>query len=83
MHRRWSKIPTGLLISSLLTLSFMSLAAAATDQFGTQKGDEGTRTFKATEHPHYSEQFHLSGQKATRIGDVNDRTPWNHLDYAA
>jgi hypothetical protein len=75
MHRRKSKIPTGLLISSFLTLSFMSLPAAATDQFGTPNGDEGTCIFKATEHPRCSRQFHLSGQKATLIGGVNDRTP--------
>jgi len=82
MHRRWSKIPTRLLILSFLTLSLLSLPAAAADQFGTPKGDEGTRIFKATEHPHYSGQFHLSGQKATLIGSTQDRAPWDHLDYA-
>ena len=80
MHRRWSRITTCLLSLSFLTLSLISLPAAAIDQFGTPKGDEGTRIFKATEHPHYSGQFHLSGQKATLIGSVNDPAPWDHLD---
>ena len=82
MHRRWNIITTCLLSLSFLTLSLMSLPAAAADQFGTPKGDEGTRIFKATEHPHYSGQFHLSGQKATLIGSTQDRAPWDHLDYA-
>ena len=82
MHSRWSKTSTRLLISLFLTLSLLSLQAAAADQFGTPKGDEGTRIFNATEHPHYSGQFHLSGQKATLIGSMQDRAPWDHLDYA-
>ncbi|MBH0183708.1 MAG: hypothetical protein HP490_19065, partial [Nitrospira sp.] len=56
--------------------------AAVAQQFGTPKGDEGTRIFKATEHPHYSGQFHLSGQKAILIGSMKDEAPWDHLDYA-
>ncbi|MEQ1714755.1 MAG: hypothetical protein ABL907_02005 [Hyphomicrobium sp.] len=82
MHTRWSRIATHLLISSFLTLSLISLPAIAIGQFGTPKGDEGTRIFKATEHPHYSGQFHLSGLKATLIGSMQDRAPWDHLDYA-
>ena len=37
---------------------------------------------KPTEHPYYSGQFHLSGQKTTLIGSMDDRAPWDHLDYA-
>ncbi len=82
MRSRWSRITTCLLALSFLTLSLMSLPATATGQFGTPKGDEGTRVFRATEHPQYSGQFHLSGQKATLIGNMQDPTPWDHLDYA-
>jgi hypothetical protein len=82
MHSRWSRITVSLLISSLLTLSLISLPTSATGQFGTPKEDEGTRIFKATEHPHHSGQFHLSGQKTTLIGSMQDRAPWDHLDYA-
>jgi len=46
-----------------VTVSGLSTSPAAeVAQFGTPKGDEGTRIFKATEHPHYSGQFHLKGQ---------------------
>ncbi|MBI3356896.1 MAG: hypothetical protein HY038_09030 [Nitrospirae bacterium] len=82
MHTRWDTITVRLLGPSLLTLMLLAVHAAATGQFGTPKGDEGMRIFKATEHPYYSGQFHLSGQKAILIGSVNDRTPWDHLDYA-
>ena len=82
MHRRWSKITTCLLSLSFLTVLLISLPTSAVGQFGTPKGDEGTRIFKATEHQHYSGQFHLSGQRTTLIGSVNDRAPWDHLDYA-
>lgn len=51
-------------------------------QFGTPKGTEGTRIFKAPEHPFYSGQFHLSGGKATLVGRMSDVAPWDHLDYA-
>ena len=51
-------------------------------QFGTPKGNEGTRIFKATEHPYYSGQFRLRGQKATLVGSMQDQSPWDHLDYA-
>jgi hypothetical protein len=51
-------------------------------QFGTPKGDEGTRIFKATEHPNYSGQFRIRGQKATLVGSMRDASPWDHLDYA-
>jgi hypothetical protein len=51
-------------------------------KFGTPKGDEGTRIFKATEHPHYSAEFHLKGDRAFLVGSMNDTAPWDHLDYA-
>lgn len=51
-------------------------------EFGTPKGNEGTRIFKAEEHPHYSGQFHLTGRKAMLVGSMNDEAPWDHLDYA-
>ena len=82
MSIRWNSSTGRLFGPSLLTLMLTATDAAAVDQFGSPKGDEGTRIFNATEHPHYSGQFHLSGQKATLIGSVNDRAPWDHLDYA-
>lgn len=63
-----------------MTLMFMPAAIAG--QFGTPKENEGTRIFQPAEHPYYSEQFHLSGQRTTLVGSVNDRAPWDHLDYA-
>jgi len=50
--------------------------------FGTPKGDEGIPIFKATEHPFYSGQFHLTGQQTTLIGSMQDVSPWDHMDYA-
>ena len=57
-------------------------AQAAEGQFGTPKGAEGTRIFKAQEHPFYSGEFHLKGERATLIGNMQDTPPWDHLDYA-
>src|SRR5687768_1746016 len=51
-------------------------------QFGTPKGSEGTRIFKADEHPHYSGQFRLNGYQAVLVGSMRDISPWDHLDYA-
>ena len=68
--------PTG------LTLMCLCAASVIAGQFGTPKGEEGTRIFKAEEHPRYSGQFHLTGQKAILVGSMNDRAPWDHLDYA-
>jgi hypothetical protein len=65
-----------------LALVWLCAASAIAGQFGTPKGDEGTRIFKAEEHPHYSGQFHLSGQKAILVGSMQDRAPWDHMDYA-
>jgi hypothetical protein len=57
-------------------------AYAEASQFGTPKGEEGTRIFKPTEHPHYTGQFRISGQRATLVGSMKDHAPWDHLDYA-
>ena len=82
MPTGWNRMAAKLLSLSLGSVCVLYVPALATGQFGTPKGDEGTRIFKATEHPHYSGQFHLSGQKTTLIGNMQDRTPWDHLDYA-
>ena len=82
MPTGWNRVAVKLLSLSLVSLLALCVSALATGQFGTPKGDEGTRIFTATEHQHYSGQFHLSGQKATLIGSVNDHAPWDHLDYA-
>src|SRR5688572_9710092 len=52
------------------------------DQFGTPKGSEGTRIFKADEHPRYTGQFRINGYRAVLVGSMNDASPWDHLDYA-
>lgn len=67
---------------SLLALSLAASPAGASGPFGTPKEEEGTRIFTADEHPYYSGQFRLSGQKATLVGGINDLAPWDHLDYA-
>ena len=51
-------------------------------QFGTPKDAEGTRIFKATEHPNYSGQFRLTGQGTVLVGSMRDLPPWDHLDYS-
>jgi hypothetical protein len=71
---------TIILTSVMLGLS--TLAISEEGQFGTPKAAEGTRIFKATEHPYYSGRFRISGQKATLIGSMQDTAPWDHLDYA-
>jgi hypothetical protein len=53
-----------------------------TKKFGTPKGDEGTRIFKADEHPFYSGRFHLTGQRGFLVGGMRDPSPWDHIDYA-
>ncbi len=50
-------------------------------KFGAPKGNEGTRIFKATEHPYYSGEFHIKGERPTLIGSMQDTAPWDHLDY--
>src|SRR5262245_49738728 len=82
MLAQWNPITARLLCFPLFTMMLISVPAAIAGQFGTPKENEGTRIFQPTEHPYYSGQFHISGQKTTLIGSVNDRTPWDHLDYA-
>jgi hypothetical protein len=65
-----------------LGMTFSVSAVAEEPRFGTPKGDEGTRIFKATEHPFYSGAFRLKGNRATLVGSVQDKAPWDHLDYA-
>src|SRR2546426_7422292 len=69
-------------ISASVAFGVWVSAKAEEGQFGTPKGSEGTRIFKATEHPYYSGQFRIRGQKATLIGSMQDAVPWDHLDYA-
>lgn len=57
-------------------------AKAEDGQFGTPKVTEGTRIFKATEHPFYGGMFRLKGGGTTLVGSMRDQTPWDHLDYA-
>lgn len=61
---------------------FCAVSASADNQFGTPKGEEGTRIFAAEEHPNYTGQFRLSGDRATLVGSMQDQSPWDHLDYA-
>lgn len=68
--------------TTLILSPLVFLLGAVTGQFGTPKGDEGTRIFTAAEHPNYSGQFHLTGQRGSLVGSMNDNAPWDHLDYA-
>ena len=51
---------------ALVALGVWISAKAADGQFGTPKDTEGTRIFKATEHPYYSGEFHLTGGRVYR-----------------
>src|SRR2546422_11645663 len=64
-----------------LALTPMVSIGAEPGQFGTPKDAEGTRIFKATEHPNYSGQFRLTGQGTVLVGGMHDLPPWDHLDY--
>ncbi len=68
-------------IAALVTMGFWTSVMAEESQFGTPKGTEGSRIFKATEHPFYSGEFHLKGERATLVGSLQDTPPWDHLDY--
>src|SRR5438093_13712100 len=74
----------GLTLLSLFLTSLTSSTSrgAAPGQFGTPKGEEGTRIFKATEHPNYSGQFRLTGRGTVFVGIMHDLSPWAHMDYA-
>ena len=82
MNRRSLTARPILLVLVLILGSHVSTWGAEEGRFGTPKGDEGTRIFKATEHPFYSGEFHLKGERATLIGSMRDTAPWDHLDYA-
>ena len=69
-------------LSVLIAVGFCFSAKAEEGQFGTPKGMEGTRIFKATEQPYYSGEFHIKGDRMTLIGTMRDTSPWDHLDYA-
>jgi hypothetical protein len=66
---------------AVVIFAFIALSIAAESQFGAPKGTEGTRIFKATEHPHYSGEFHLIGKRAVLVGSLKDASPWDHMDY--
>jgi len=63
-------------------LAFLVGGQSTADQFGTPKSEEGTRIFKATEHPTYSGYFRLAGRKGMLVGSMEDTVPWDHMDYA-
>lgn len=67
--------------TALVFFVFSTVVGLEAFQFGTPKGEEGTRIFKATEHPAYSGKFRLTGQKATLIGSMREETGWDHMDY--
>jgi hypothetical protein len=67
---------------ALIAFFVLPFSALADNQFGTPKGDEGTRIFKAIEHPSYTGKFRLLGNHTTLIGSMHDHAPWDHLDYA-
>lgn len=70
------------LIAALAVTGFPSLGETDDGRFGTPKGDEGIRIFKATEHPNYSGLFRLRGANGRLVGSMQDRSPWDHLDPA-
>ena len=77
------KAPIGIVTLFVFVSIGMWIFANAEDkQFGTPKGTEGTRIFNPTEHPFYSGEFRLKGDRATLIGSIGDAAPWDHLDYA-
>lgn len=69
-------------VVALAAVSLSLLAFAADSQFGTPKEKEGTRIFKATEHPHYSGEFRIRGTQTILVGSLRNSSPWDHLDYA-
>ena len=74
--------PKQFLQFSMVAIAVAMVATAASNQFGTPKENEGTRIFKAPEHPHYTGHFRLSGHKGTLVGSTGDQSPWDHMDYA-
>jgi hypothetical protein len=82
MNRRPLTARLILFVSVLILGSQWSTSGAEEGKFGTPKGDEGTRIFNAAEHPFYSGEFRLKGDRATLIGSMRETAPWDHLDYA-
>jgi hypothetical protein len=76
------KMWTFILSVLVLVLTTGISRGEAPKKFGTPKGDEGTRIFKAEEHPFYSGHFRLTGQRGFLVGSMHDRSPWDHMDYA-
>lgn len=70
------------LMAGLILAGLGSTLGAEVGQFGTPKGEEGTRIFTVTEHPYYTGEFRIKGDRATLIGSMKDVPPWDHLDYA-
>ncbi|MBX3328870.1 MAG: hypothetical protein KF722_00600 [Nitrospira sp.] len=70
------------ILPAMVSGILISPGHAEEGKFGIPKGDEGTRIFKAMEHPHYTGEFRIKGDRATLIGSMNDLAPWDHLDYA-
>jgi hypothetical protein len=68
-------------MAGLILAGLGSTLSAEVGQFGTPKGEEGTRIFTATEHPYYTGEFRIKGDRATLIGSIKDVPPWDHLDY--
>src|SRR5213593_1141374 len=81
MHAVKSNVFSPGLCLVFLALTPIVSIGADPGQFGTPKGDEGTRIFKATEHPNYSGQFRLTGGGTVLVGSMRDLPPWDHLDY--
>ncbi len=79
--KRWPRT-SECLVMVFAIFGLAIIAHAETTRFGTPKETEGTRIFKATDHPNYSGQFRLQGQRATLVGHIQDSPPWDHLDYA-
>ncbi len=71
-----------LVLIFLAVMGTTVLGATEAVPSGIPKDEEGTRIFKATEHPHYSGQFHIKGAQATLVGSLQDQPPWDHMDYA-
>ena len=65
-----------------IAVGFWTSAWPGNGQFGTPKGAEGTRIFRADEHPNYTGLFRLRGDEGILVGSMQDRSPWDHLDYA-
>jgi hypothetical protein len=66
----------------MMAAILVPVSVSGENQFGTPKGEEGTRIFKGTEHPNYTGRFQVSGTRTILVGRMDDQSPWDHLDYA-